>query len=222
MRRWRVRGVASILLLILLLLLVPASERTIAIQHAPETVTDFDLASSSLLPRVVRYIDRYYVDPERIKPKEMLKSALNQLELRVAEIQVDFLEGTDLVLMHIDQATKTFSLRKVTSLPALVEAMQQIFRFIQQHLPLSLSPQDIQYAALNGMLRALDPHSALLVPEAFSEFRVESTGSFGGLGMVVGIRDGQLTVIAPLEGTPAYKAGLKARDRIIQIEDEST
>jgi carboxyl-terminal processing protease len=71
-------------------------------------------------------------------------------------------------------------------------------------------------------LQALDPHSNLLVPEAFKEFRVESTGSFGGLGMVVGIREGQLTVVAPLEGTPAYKAGLKAKDRIIQIENEST
>ncbi len=216
------KGLLWVLLLALLpILFVTFYEPRAALREEGQGV-DFNLAKSPLLSKVVDYIEKYYVDPERIDAKEMLKSALNQLEKSVAEIQVDFPEETELAIMRIDQASRIFSLRSVTSLRALVIKMQEVYAFIQQHLPLSIPPKDMEYAAINAMLQTLDPHSNLLVPEAFKEFRVESSGSFGGLGMVVGIRDGQLTIVAPLEGTPAYRAGLKAQDRIIQIENEST
>jgi carboxyl-terminal processing protease len=68
----------------------------------------------------------------------------------------------------------------------------------------------------------LDAHSSFLAEKKFKELKVQTSGEFGGLGITVGIRDGALTVIAPIEGTPADKAGLKAKDIILKINDQST
>lgn len=76
--------------------------------------------------------------------------------------------------------------------------------------------------AIRGMLKTLDPHTTYLVPEAYKEMQVETSGKFGGLGIEISIRNGILTVISPIEDTPASKAGILAGDRIIKIGDEST
>jgi carboxyl-terminal processing protease len=72
------------------------------------------------------------------------------------------------------------------------------------------------------MLKTLDPHSSFLDPESYREMQVETSGSFGGLGIEITIRDDQLTVVAPIEGTPAYRAGIQPGDRIIKIEGLAT
>jgi carboxyl-terminal processing protease len=76
--------------------------------------------------------------------------------------------------------------------------------------------------AIKGMLQELDPHSSYLDKEMYQEFKVETKGEFGGLGITIGIRDKILTVIAPIEDTPAYKAGVKAGDKIIKIDNKPT
>jgi len=76
--------------------------------------------------------------------------------------------------------------------------------------------------AINGMVQTLDPHSSYLTPEMLKQVEVETKGSFGGLGIEIGIKDGVLTVIAPIEDTPAARAGLQAGDKIVRIEKEST
>ncbi len=82
--------------------------------------------------------------------------------------------------------------------------------------------KELIYGALNGMLRSLDPYSQFLDPEAYKEVKVETEGQFGGLGIEISIKDGLLTIIAPIDDTPAYQAGLKADDRIVKIEGEVT
>ena len=72
------------------------------------------------------------------------------------------------------------------------------------------------------MLSTLDPHSVLLKPESFDEVKLTTKGEFGGLGIVISIRDGSLTVMSPIDGTPASKAGIKAKDKIVKIGEEST
>lgn len=76
--------------------------------------------------------------------------------------------------------------------------------------------------AIKGMVKALDPHTSYLPPESYKEMQVETTGKFGGLGIEISIRDGVLTVVSPIEETPAFKVGIKPGDKIIKIEDEST
>jgi carboxyl-terminal processing protease len=82
--------------------------------------------------------------------------------------------------------------------------------------------EDLITGAIEGMLSSLDPHSAYLDPDMYRELQVETKGSFGGLGIEIAIKDGILTVIAPIEDTPAYRAGIKAGDKIVKINEEST
>ncbi|MEI6632379.1 MAG: S41 family peptidase [Chlamydiota bacterium] len=81
---------------------------------------------------------------------------------------------------------------------------------------------DLAYGALKGMCAALDPHSQFMDEEIYREMKVETEGEFGGLGIEITVRDKFLTVVSPIEDTPAFKAGLRAGDRIVEIEGLST
>ncbi|MDD2680250.1 MAG: S41 family peptidase [Candidatus Omnitrophica bacterium] len=82
--------------------------------------------------------------------------------------------------------------------------------------------RDLIYGALKGMLSSLDPHSQFMDPDTYNELKVDTEGRFGGLGIEISIRDNQLTIITPLEDTPAWRAGLKPGDRIVKINNELT
>jgi carboxyl-terminal processing protease len=83
-------------------------------------------------------------------------------------------------------------------------------------------PKELVYDAISGMIGSLDPHSTFMTPEQYKDMQVDTKGEFGGLGIQIGIKEGMLTVIAPIEDTPAYRAGIKAGDKIIKINDEFT
>ncbi|MCD4676486.1 MAG: S41 family peptidase [Desulfobacula sp.] len=76
--------------------------------------------------------------------------------------------------------------------------------------------------AIKGMVGNLDPHSSFMPPEAFDELKDDTKGEFSGIGIVITMKDGILTVVSPIEGTPAYKAGIQAGDIIIKIDAKST
>jgi len=78
------------------------------------------------------------------------------------------------------------------------------------------------YGAINGMLAALDPHSSFMTPDTFKDLKVETKGAFGGLGIEISMKDGILIVISPIEDTPAQRAGIKAGDQILKIDDRFT
>jgi carboxyl-terminal processing protease len=82
--------------------------------------------------------------------------------------------------------------------------------------------EDLIHKAIQGMVSSLDPHSQLLPPEAFEELQIDTRGEFGGIGIVITMQKGVLTVISPIEGTPAYEAGIQAGDIIIEVDGEST
>ena len=82
--------------------------------------------------------------------------------------------------------------------------------------------KDLIYGAIEGMLASLDPHSGFMPPEIYKEMKVDTRGEFGGLGIEISLRDGLLTIVAPIEDTPASRAGLQSGDHILKIEDEYT
>ena len=81
--------------------------------------------------------------------------------------------------------------------------------------------KDLIYGALKGMLSSLDPYSQFMEPDAYNEMKVETEGEFGGIGIEITIKDNLLTIISPIDGTPAYEAGLKAGDKIVKIDEET-
>ncbi|WP_455377529.1 S41 family peptidase [Petrachloros mirabilis] len=82
--------------------------------------------------------------------------------------------------------------------------------------------KDLVQGAIRGMLATLDPHSAYMTAEMYKEMQVETKGEFGGVGIQIGVKDNHLTVIAPIDGTPAQRAGIKAGDYITKVNDEPT
>src|SRR6266581_6122053 len=98
----------------------------------------------------------------------------------------------------------------------------EVLSIIQSQYVDEIPPKDIIYSAIKGTLRGLDPHSSFLDPEMYREMQVETSGSFGGLGIEITLRDDVLTVVAPIEGTPAYRAGVHPGDRIVKIEGLTT
>src|SRR2546429_6010937 len=94
----------------------------------------------------------------------------------------------------------------------------EVLSIVQNQYVDEIPPKDLIYSAIKGTLRGLDPHSSFLDPESYREMQVETSGSFGGLGIEITLRDDVLTVVAPIEGTPAHRAGLHPGDRIIKID----
>jgi carboxyl-terminal processing protease len=98
----------------------------------------------------------------------------------------------------------------------------EVLSIVQNQYVDETQPKDLIYSAIKGTLRGLDPHSSFLDPESYREMQVETSGSFGGLGIEITLRDDILTVVSPIDGTPAHRAGLQAGDRIVKIDGLST
>jgi carboxyl-terminal processing protease len=103
-----------------------------------------------------------------------------------------------------------------------LETFTNVLAIIQKNYVEDVDTQKLVEGAINGMLISLDPHSAYLTPELFKEVQVETKGSFGGLGIEITIRDGMLTVVAPIADTPAARAGIKSGDVILKIDGDFT
>lgn len=109
-----------------------------------------------------------------------------------------------------------------TSAYSELRAFSEVLSLVEENYVNKVDAKKLIRGAIRGMLRTLDPHTTYLNPEFFKEMQVETTGRFGGLGVEISIRDGVLTVVTPIEDTPAYKAGVQAGDQIILIEEEPT
>jgi carboxyl-terminal processing protease len=112
--------------------------------------------------------------------------------------------------------------KKKDDLYRQVELFSDSLAIIDSEYVEDTKPKDLIYGALKGMISSLDPHSSFLTPDDYKELKVETEGRFGGLGIEITIKDGLLTVVSPIEDTPAWKAGLKPNDRIVKINNELT
>ena len=103
-----------------------------------------------------------------------------------------------------------------------LETFTNILSIVRKNYVEDVNAKDLISGAINGMLNGLDPHSAYLTPDLYKELQADTQGRFGGLGIEITARNGVLTVVSPIEDTPAYRAGVKAGDQIIKIEDDFT
>lgn len=103
-----------------------------------------------------------------------------------------------------------------------LEVFTNILAIVKKNYVDEVNTKELITGAINGMLNSMDPHSAYLTPDLYKELQMDTQGKFGGLGIEITIRDGVLTVVSPIEDTPAFKAGIKAGDQILKIEDEFT
>lgn len=182
--------------------------------------SETELSKARLTTESIAMIYRYYIDPERIDALRMLEGAFERISGLLPEALLTLDENEADVTIGI--AHRRFPLGKKIDQDALTKVLRNILEFVDQHYSGTVERPEIEYAAIDGMLSALDPHSSFFPPEAFTEFQVNTRGVFGGLGIVISIRDGFLTVIAPLANTPAAAVGIRTQDRILQIDQEST
>jgi carboxyl-terminal processing protease len=103
-----------------------------------------------------------------------------------------------------------------------IKTFTETLSIIKQNYVEEIDDKELINGAIKGMLNQLDPHSSFMPPEAFKEMQIDTKGEFSGLGIQISVKDKMLTVIAPIEDTPAYKAGIKAGDTILKIDGEST
>jgi carboxyl-terminal processing protease len=133
------------------------------------------------------------------------------LSIIVLVISLNFLHAEEKVDKKEEQS-RFESLSKLTNVIGTVE------KYYVDDLKL----QEIVNKALKGLMQELDAHSTYMDKKYFKEMQIQTDGEFGGLGITVGMRDGALTVISPIDGTPAYEAGVKSEDIILKIDDKST
>jgi len=181
-----------------------------------------DLSALKIFNRVILMVKENYVDPKRCHPQEMLLAALDYVQRTVADVIIDSDPTHNHLTVTVGSASKDFDISGVDSLWMISLKLRDIFGFMQGHLEKSDKPRDIEQAAIAGMLSTLDPHSVFLPPEAFKEMKLQTKGEFGGLGFIISMRDSQLTVVKVLKNTPAYQAGIKAKDKVTKIEEQST
>ncbi len=181
-----------------------------------------DLSALKIYTKVLIYVKDNYVEPKRINPREMMVASLEWVERSVPDVLVEPDKDHNHLRINVNGKVRDFDISHVDSLWKMSFPMKDIFEFIGANMRPSEDTRDVEYAAVNGMLSTLDPHSVLLKPEYYREMRLTTKGEFGGLGFVIQMKEGNLTVVRVLPKTPAYRAGIKKDDQIKKIGEEST
>ena len=126
------------------------------------------------------------------------------------------------MVMGTYQAHQIASAREENGTYEQLKIFGSVLDLVQRNYVEEIPPKKLIYGAVQGMLKSLDPHSSFMKPEDYKELQIETKGIFTGIGIEISLKDGILTVVSPIEGTPAYKAGLKANDKILKIEGKTT
>jgi len=116
------------------------------------------------------------------------------------------------------EATKAAAAERYSEL----QIFSKVLNLVQQYYVEPVDTKKLVYGAIKGMLKELDPHTNFMAPELFKDFESETSGEFGGLGIEISVQNGVLTIISPIEDTPAWEAGIKAGDKVIAVDGTST
>ena len=191
----------------------------------------YDLGQLPIFSKTLFYVRENYFDKNRLDPKRMLVGALDFVQRDVPEILIDRWPEHDpkQVTVKVNGQQRSFSIERVDAPWSLRTKLQEIFQFVQPNLqPVPDKEEsrrlvEIEMAATNGMLYTLDPHSVLLDVETYKDMRTQTQGKFGGLGIVIEMdKKNRITVKRPMPDTPAIRVGIKSKDHIVRINNEST
>jgi carboxyl-terminal processing protease len=181
-----------------------------------------DLSALKIFNMTLLRIKDRYVDPARVDPRKMLYAALDSVQFNIPEVLVEPDAVHNRVRITVNDKPETFDTDDVDSPWRLAGKLKKVFRFIETNMNAGGDLAKVEYAAVNGMLSTLDPHSVLMDPEQARDMDVSTSGKFGGLGIVIRMIEKKLTVVKPMKDTPAWRKGIKAGDHIVRINQEPT
>lgn len=186
-----------------------------------KAVPESRLAESLLTDSILSIVQSYYVDPARVDNRGLLATVLASMSTN-PRVKTGTSPGS--VWIEVDGERKIFPIKEKPRYQDVLAIFATLSKMVDHdhvvlangEAPEKNAPASV--ALLNSLLSELDAHSALLSPDAYRELRQGTEGSFGGLGVLVGIRDNLLTVIKPLPRSPAQRAGVKRHDKILGID----
>ncbi|NDD92789.1 S41 family peptidase [bacterium] len=126
------------------------------------------------------------------------------------------------IFLAVSSIGSALAKEKSTNRYENIEIFQKVLHFVENNYVDPVDNQQLIQGAIKGMLETLDPHSNFLPAQVFRDMKIETSGKFGGIGIEIGMKENVLTVITPIEDTPAWRAGIKPNDRIVKIDQEST
>lgn len=199
------------------------------LSRSPKTdIGDKEVSDSSLfLDSIITIIQNYYVDQDRVTARELCLSALASLE-QTKKISYRVSAQDERIFLRVEDENFDLRLPQNPSFDEILQFYKTLGTIASRH---HLNPgigqvkdHSAPYVSriIDAVLKSLDAHSSILSPEDYLELRQGTEGSFGGLGVLVGIRDEVLTVLKPIPGSPASKAGLRKNDRILSINGVNT
>ncbi len=132
------------------------------------------------------------------------------------------LAAAAVVLLFCFEGVWTSSAARPQDVYDSLRIFSDVLTLVETNYVDDVQPKDLIQNAIQGLVSRLDPHSAYMPPDIYKEMQVETKGSFGGLGLEITLKDDVLTVVAPIEDSPAFQAGIKTGDRIVRVDKDST
>jgi carboxyl-terminal processing protease len=171
---------------------------------------------------VARVMESSFWSAESLKPPTLMKGALDGIDADVRQQGGTIGYTGEQALISLNGHTKSIDLASVDSMPEIIQTYTALHNFLLQHQRPNGTSMHWEHHAIEGMVKALDANSGFMPPHEFREMQEETRGTFGGIGIRIGLEDGEVVIAEPMEGTPAFKAGLKHGDRIVKINGQPT
>jgi carboxyl-terminal processing protease len=161
---------------------------------------------------MAQVLDNYVL---ALDPVRLAVAAIEGMSSSTTEARITAVRSGDAVKLQGGEASVVLPLGRDGRTNR--ETISAAYHFIRQKAP-AIAPKELAYGGIDAMLGQLDQHSSFMTPEVYKEMRLETQGTFGGLGIQVAVKDRQLTVVTPIAATPAERAGVQPGDRIVKID----
>ena len=212
------KAVVAVILLFMLVLNASLFKRLFSASN------EYSISQGEVTIYALRAVKNRYLNKSKIKASELLVEGLEAINDQLNEILIKYDPDKRCVAIQIYNKKFKAEALRIRDIYDVTYILKQVYGFIEKNYkpvyPMKMT--DIEYIAVNGILRKLDPHSYIFTPKDFEEFTDSTGGKFGGLGIVISTNDdGEIVVVSPINDTPAMKAGVESNDVIVQIDDES-